>query len=187
MQISTIETERLTMRPFVPGDLDRLADILSSPDVMRYMPGGKPLPREKAEAHITGIQKHWEQHGYGWWAVICNADSQLTGWCGLTYLPELEEVEVAYLFDKPYWGQGVGTEAAHASLRYAFEELQMERIIALAHIENIASQRVMEKNGMTREKELHLWGLDLVQYGISRDAFRPSQKKHALRKSSALA
>lgn len=172
MQIPVIESNRLTMRGFKPDDLDRLASILSDPEVMRYMPGGQPYSRERAEANLKFILRHWEKHGYGWWAVIHNAGARLIGWCGLTYVDELDETEVAYLFDRPYWNQGIGTEAAHASLRYGFEELELDRIIALAHTQNIASQRVMEKNGMVYEQELHLWGLDLVKYAITREAFR---------------
>ena len=180
MQIPTIETERLTMRGFTPDDLDRLAEILSNAQVMHYMPGGQPLSREKAEAKLRFILKHWEEHGFGWWAVIHKAEAQLTGWCGLTYVDELSEIEVAYLFDRPYWGQGIGTEAAHASLRYGFEELNLDRIIALAVPENVGSWRVMEKNGLTFETRLHLWDLDLVKYSIDRDAFQPGDGVYRL-------
>ncbi len=170
MQIPTIKTARLTLRGFAPDDVDRLAAILGDPEVMRYMPGGKPWSREKSEAIWQNILDHWEQYGFGWWAVVCNADAELIGWCGLTYLDELSETEVAYLLDKPYWGRGFATQAARASLNYGFEQRNLDRIIALAHIENGASRRVMEKIGMAYEKEIHLWGLDLAQYGIARDA-----------------
>lgn len=183
MQIPTIETDRLTLRGFVPDDLDRLAAILGDPEVMRYMPGGKPLPRQRAAANLKNILQHWDQRGFGWWAAICNADARLIGWCGLMFVDELAETEVAYLLDRPYWSRGLATEAAHASLRYGFEELQLERIIALAHIKNIASRRVMEKNGMVYDKELHLWDLDLVQYAITRDAFRSGEALYTLRRT----
>jgi RimJ/RimL family protein N-acetyltransferase len=180
MHFPTVETDHLTLRGFVPDDLDRLAVILSDPGVMRYMPGGKPLPRERAEKTLQNILHHWEQRGFGWWAVICHADARLIGWCGLGFVDELAETEVAYLLDSPYWRRGYATEAARASLRYGFEELQLERIIALAHTENIASRRVMEKNGMAYEKELHLWDLDLAQYAITWDAFRPGEAAYTL-------
>jgi RimJ/RimL family protein N-acetyltransferase len=180
MQIPQVETERLILRDFAPDDLDRLAAILGKAEVMRYMPGGEPFSRERAEKAFNNILGHWEQHGFGWWAVICHADAQLIGWCGLTFVGELGETEVAYLLDEPYWGQGYATEGAQASLRYGFEELQLDRIIALAHTENFASQRVMQKNGMLYETKLHLWGLDLVQYAIARDAFQPGEVAYTL-------
>lgn len=180
MQIPIIETDRLALRGFAPDDLNRLAEILSTPEVMRYMPGGKPMSRERAEANLRQILGHWEQHGFGWWAVVYRPDDRLIGWCGLGLVDELGETEVAYLFDQPYWGKGIGTEGAHASLRYGFEELDLHRVIALAHTENIASQRVMQNNGMAYEGELHLWGLDLVQYAIAREAFQPREIVYTL-------
>jgi ribosomal-protein-alanine N-acetyltransferase len=180
MQIPKIKTERLTLRGFAPKDLDRLVAILGTTEVMRYMPGGEPFSRERAQKTFNGIFDHWEQHGFGWWAVVCRADAQLIGWCGLTFVKELDETEVAYLLDEPYWGRGYATEGARASLRYGFEKLQLDRIIALAHTENVASQRVMQKNRMLYETKLHLWGLDLVQYAIARDAFRPGEAAYAL-------
>jgi ribosomal-protein-alanine N-acetyltransferase len=173
MQVPTVETGRLVLRGFVAEDLDPLAQILSDPEVMRYMPGGAPMARERAERTFQSILHHWEERGFGWWAVVYRSDGCLIGWCGLGHVDELDEVEVAYLLDRPYWGQGVATEGARASLKYGFEQLQLERVIALAHVENIASQRVMQKNGMTYEAHLHLWGLDLVKYAVSRAGFRP--------------
>jgi RimJ/RimL family protein N-acetyltransferase len=180
MQTPIIETDRLRLRGFRHDDLDRLAEILRDPDVMRYMPGAKPMPRERAEANLRNIMAHWERHGFGWWAVDYRPDDRLIGWCGLGIVDELDATEVAYLFDSPYWRKGIATEAAHVSLRYGFEELNLEHVIALAHTENIASQRVMKKNGMEFKGELHLWGLDLAQYDIARDQFQPDDTPYAL-------
>jgi ribosomal-protein-alanine N-acetyltransferase len=183
VRIPTIETERLTLREFDPQDVNRLAAILSDPEVMRYMPGGEARSREQSEAAWRSIVVHWERYGFGWWAVVCKADANIIGWCGLAMIdepPETVDVEVAYLLARPYWGRGIATEGAHASLRYGFEELDLDRIIALAFPENVASRRVMEKNGLVYEKVVHLWGLDLVQYAIARDAFRPTGAAYTL-------
>jgi ribosomal-protein-alanine N-acetyltransferase len=180
MPIPVLKTRRLTFRGFEADDLDRLAEILAKPDVMRYMPGGKPLSREKAKKNLDYILGQWDRDGYGWWAVIHNHDDTLIGWCGLGLVNELDEPEVAYLLDAPYWGRGIATEGAAASLRFGFEELELDRIIALAHTDNVGSQRVMQKSGMVYEKNLHLWGLDLVYYAITRDAFRPDDARYRL-------
>jgi ribosomal-protein-alanine N-acetyltransferase len=169
LQPPIIETERLNLRRFAQDDIDRLAEILGDPVVMRYMPGDEPWPREWAERELRNLIEHWGRHGYGRWAVVDRKDEKMIGWCGLAFLPELEETEVAYLLDKDYWNRGYATEAARISLRYGFEEKGLERIIALAFPENAASIRVMEKIGMTYEKMTHVWRLDLVQYEITRD------------------
>jgi RimJ/RimL family protein N-acetyltransferase len=185
LQIPTIETDRLTLRRFVPDDVDSLAALLSDPAVMRYMPARKPLTRKQAEASYRRVFQLWYQHGYGRWAIVCNADSRLIGWCGLEYLPETDETELLYLFDPDYWGRGFATEAAQASLRYGFEELQLDRIVAVASAENVASRRVMEKIGMVYEGRQHVSQCDMVQYAIARDAFRAGEVTYTLRKTRA--
>jgi ribosomal-protein-alanine N-acetyltransferase len=64
--------------------------------------------------------------------------------------------------DKPYWGKGLATEGSHTSLRYGFEIVKLERIVAIAKPENIASRRVMEKVGMKYEKNAHFYNTDVV-------------------------
>jgi RimJ/RimL family protein N-acetyltransferase len=172
-EIPRLDTQRLLMREFGPADLDRLAEMLSNPQVMRFMPGGQPVPRERAAAALHNIGREWQERGYGRWAVVPKVEATLIGWCGLGYVPELDEIEVLYLFDQPYWGRGFATEAAYASLCYGFATLKLERIIALAVPENVASRRVIEKSGMTYERDCHLWDLDLVQYAVAPDAFFP--------------
>jgi len=171
MRPPIVKTVRLTLRGFEPGDIDRLAEILGDPSVMRYMPGSRPWPREWAEKELRNIMEHWGRQGYGRWAVV-HGDGNMIGWCGLGYLPELGETEVAYLLDRGYWNRGYATEAARFSLGFGFDEAGLDRIIALAFPENAASRRVMEKIGMEYEKMTHVWKLDLVQYAISREMFR---------------
>jgi ribosomal-protein-alanine N-acetyltransferase len=178
MLVPTIETERLVLCSFELHDLKELSAILSKQTVMRYMPGGKPFPRERAEKTLRGIIDHWDERGFGWWAVRRRDNPNLIGWCGLTYLEELNETEVAYLFDEPYWSKGLATEAAQASLAYGFNEVGLDTIVALAHIDNIASRRVMEKCGMTYVENLMLWGLELAKYAMVRDQHDACAGKH---------
>lgn len=176
MKPPVVKTDRLILRGFEPEDIDRLAEILGDPLVMRYMPGSKPWPRKWAERELRSIIEHWVQHGYGRWAVVDGEDGNMIGWCGLGFLEELGETEVAYLLDKDYWNRGYATEAARFSLRFGFEEVGLDRIIALAFPENAASRRVMEKIGMVYEKMTHVWNLDLVQYKITSGMFRKAER-----------
>ena len=167
----TLETPRLILRPFVPGDLDHLAEILTDPDVTRYLPGGTPRTYEQSEQILNFIIDHWNQHGFGWWAVTLKATGELIGWCGLKLVETTGETEVLYTFVKAQWGQGYATEAARASLRYGFETLKLDRIIAVAVPENRASRHVMEKLGMKYDGIAFYYNSDLASYSITRQAF----------------
>lgn len=147
--IPTIETKRLRLRPFsIPADNLPLYHLMNGEDVMRYFPGSPTPSMEQVARLLTRKIEHWQQHGYGWWAVQLKIDKTLIGWCGLQYLPETDETEVGYLLGRDYWGRGLATEAARASLDWGFANLSLTTIIGITHPDNKASQRVLEKCGL---------------------------------------
>lgn len=165
-----IETPRMRLRQFTPNDLDDLSCLYSEPDLMRYI--GKGIrTKNETQAALFSIIKHYE-HGFGMWAVISKDDGKLIGRCGLCFLDNTSEVELGYLLDKSYWRRGLATEASHASLKYGFEVVKLDRIVAIAKPENIASRRVMEKVGMKYEKDAYFYNTNVVYYSISRDVYQ---------------
>lgn len=170
MQIPTLTTDRLVLRGFTPQDVEALHDVLSERDVHHYFPRTDPPTREQVEKVIADQLAHWEKHQCGWWAVLLRENGKLIGWCGLQFLPEFDEIEVAYLVGKPYWGQGLATEAARAAVQFGFQSLGLDRIVALASVENGASQRVIQKLGMTLVERLNIWGMDCYRYSLPRRA-----------------
>jgi len=180
MPVPILETERLFLRPFCMDDLDDLVHILSKPEVTRYLAGDGTPSRQHVEKLLGRIQEHWDQKGYGWWAVSLKTDPKAIGWCGLGNLEETGETEVLYMLDTPFWGKGIATEAARASLRYGFEQTDLQRIIALAFPENIASQRVMQKCGMCYEKEAAYFGYNLVCFQILKEDYQPEEFPYQL-------
>ncbi|HOU12380.1 MAG TPA: GNAT family N-acetyltransferase [Anaerolineae bacterium] len=169
MDIPCITTERLVLHAFSEQDVDPLFDILQQPGILRYYPRPDPPPRETVERIATRQLAHWEEHGYGWWAVEFRDDPRLLGWAGLTYLPETGETEVAYLLRQEVWRRGLATEAAKAALRFGFERFAFPFIIGLTHPENIASQRVLEKSGLQFVEKAVYFGMDCYRYVIRRD------------------
>lgn len=169
----TVETTRLYLRMFTPDDLDDLYGILSDPDVMRYVAQGKPVSREETESALHSVIRHWERHSFGRWAVIDKASRKFIGYGGLRML--IDTPEVVYHLAKAYWGRGVATEMAQASLRYGFNEHGFDRIVAIAKPENKASIHVMEKIGMRYEMHAVYFDVDVVQYSISRQDFDKTQ------------
>jgi RimJ/RimL family protein N-acetyltransferase len=150
-----LETERLAMRHFVPEDIDALAALYRDPEVRRYFPEGTLSDAE------TRAELEWYLHGHpdrpelGLWATMLKDSGQFIGRCGLLpwTIDDQEEIEIAYMISKSYWGQGLGTEAARGIRDYAFEQLGLKRLICVIDEQNQASIRVAEKIGMTFEKE----------------------------------
>jgi len=150
-----LETENLILRHLEADDLNDLFRLYSDPDVRRYFPDGTrdlAYTKDELEWFLNGHPDHPE---LGLWATIHRESKRFIGRCGLLpwTIDGRFEVEVAYLLDKAYWGQGLGTEAAQAVLDYGFENLQLPRLICLVERENVASIRVAKKIGMAFERE----------------------------------
>jgi len=150
-----LETKRLLLRHQVISDLDDLWALYCDPEITKYIPDA-PRSREEAQEELE-----WHMHGHpkypdlGLWATIHKETGKFIGRCGLLpwEIDGQKEVEVAYTLARAYKGQGLGTEAGQAILQYGFETLNLSRLICLIDADNIASQKVAEKIGMTFEKE----------------------------------
>jgi [ribosomal protein S5]-alanine N-acetyltransferase len=160
-----IETARLYLRQFTSNDFDDLYAIYSNSEVMKYITQGV-RNREETAADLLDIIADWEKHGFGLWAIVDRETNRLIGEGGLRFLGNTPEVEVGYVLAKAYWGKGLATEIAAASIKYGFEVLQLEKIVAVADPENIASRRVMEKVGMKYQHNFDYCDRELVYYAI---------------------
>ncbi|HSB66930.1 MAG TPA: GNAT family N-acetyltransferase, partial [Anaerolineales bacterium] len=167
-QPATLRTDRLTLRPLDQADARILHRIYQTEGVLRYFPNPIPPALERVERFIREQHSHWEQHGYGNWGILPDGEDDIIGWVGLQFLPELNETEVGFLLDRPYWGKGYATEAALASLKFGFERVTLKYIIALVHPENMASIRVIEKCGIHFVDSLKLWEIELRRYRIEK-------------------
>jgi ribosomal-protein-alanine N-acetyltransferase len=150
-----LETPRLILRQLLPADLDALYALYSDPDVRRYFPEGTLTYDETKEELEWFLNGHPKYPQLGLWATIHKETGQFIGRCGLLpcTIDGQQEVEVAYMLAKAYWGQGLATEAAQAIASYAFEQLGYSRLICLIDRDNAASIQVATKIGMTFEKE----------------------------------
>ena len=164
-----IETPRLILRPFALDDLNALAEMNADADVMRYIGDGQPQTLAQTQMRINAVLDHWRQHGFGLCAVLDKATRVFVGFCGLQHLDNTSEIEVGYLLAKRFWGLGLATEGAKASLRFGFEELRLHRIVAVVQPLNISSQRVLEKSGLRYAKNAHYYDTDVKYYAITRE------------------
>jgi ribosomal-protein-alanine N-acetyltransferase len=166
--IPTLRTDHLTLQALRLEDADVLHRVYQTEGVLEYFPNPNPPPVERVQRFVNAQQVHWETHGYGNWGVLPDGEAEIIGWAGLQYLPELDETEVGFLLDRPFWGRGYATEAALASLKFGFERFELDHIIALVHPGNLASRRVIEKCGMSYIETLSLWGIELYRFRVEK-------------------
>jgi len=167
-----IETLRLTLRPFSQDDLDEFAAINADPEAMRYIGDGKPQSREQTQVRLNGILDHYRQHGFGLFAMVDKTSGEFVGFCGLQHLDNTSEIEVGYRLARKFWGLGLATEAARACLQYGFQELRLDRIVAVIQPGNAQSKSVAAKIGMKYIKNAHFYNANVEYYGITREEFR---------------
>lgn len=145
-----IQTERLILRTIAETDVEGIFALDSDPAVHEFL-GNKPIKTlAQAQEVVAYIRKQYKTHGIGRFAVICKHTEDFIGWSGLKYedgIREYSYYDLGYRLRKQYWGKGIATETAIASLKYGFEALKLEKIAAGADIQNIGSNRVLQKAG----------------------------------------
>jgi ribosomal-protein-alanine N-acetyltransferase len=142
------ETPRLRLRQFTLADAGLLLELNGDPEVLKYLHEPLLEDEEHSREILTNIILPQYKNKLGRWAIYTKESNEFIGWCGLKYRPELDEFDLGYRFMKKYWGHGYATEAAHSTLEYGFNALHIKTITGRAHIQNIASLKVLEKIGM---------------------------------------
>lgn len=146
-------TDRLAFRRMTPGDLDDMAALLGDPVVMRYYP--RVRDRAGARDWIAWNQGLYASEGFGLWIVTLRGSGEFVGDCGLTpqEIDGVTDIEVGYHVRAELHGRGYATEAAAACHAYARDTLGVRRLTAIINPDNIPSQRVAEKIGLTHERD----------------------------------
>jgi len=162
------ETARLTIRPFLPTDTDDLLLIFSDPVAMEHFPGMKD--RGATEKWLETTFRLYERDGFALWAAFLKEDGSFVGAVGLVRqdVEGVDETEIGYLLRRQYWGLGLATEAAEGCREYAFGVLGKTRVISLIGPTNVASQRVAEKVGLRRWRDVVQWNKTLWLYALER-------------------
>ncbi len=148
-----IRTERLILRPWRAEDLEPFAALNADPDVMEFLPGA--LTRTQSDALVRRVERHFAEHGFGFWTVTTIDQQEFVGLTGLAIVgfeaPFTPAVEVGWRLARAQWGNGYATEAATAALEYGFERLGLEEIVSFTVPDNVRSRAVMERLGMTHD------------------------------------
>jgi len=150
-QMKAIQTERLLLRPWRNADIDAFAEMNADTRVMEHFPSTSS--RKQSKNLMAQIRKHFYQHGYGFWAVEVEGGDPFIGFVGLRRLVSFDAhftpaVEIGWRLAHASWRQGYASEAARASLRFAFLELGLDEVVSFTHTSHHRSRAVMERIGM---------------------------------------
>ena len=138
----------------MPSDAEGMFELDSDPLVHRYL-GNSPVKSiEASQTAIENIRQQYVDRGIGRWAAIEKSSGDFIGWSGLKLNTEqefnnkIDFYDIGYRFIPRYWGKGYATESAVASLDYAFNTLNLKTVVGMAEIENLASNRILQKIGL---------------------------------------
>lgn len=165
-----LETARLYLRPLNENDVDAIFALRRDAEFMRFIREPQ-TKRAEAESWINLVSELWESDKIGFCAVIDKNSNEFIGWCGLWKLKETGETEVGYAIAENFQKKGLASEAAEKFLEYGFQQLNLEKIVAVARPENTASRRVMEKIGMNYDGIGRFYDCDLAHYSITRENY----------------
>lgn len=177
----SLETERLRLRQLTHDDAEALVEIFGNPDVLRYLSGGPPCnTREEAIGVIDWMHSWFAAQNGLRWGITLRGEDNVIGTCGFHFWErENRRCDIGYDLIPTYWKRGYITEAAHAMVRWCFENLNLHRIQADCTAGNLGSERVLEKVGFTHEGTWrescfeHGRFVNIKQYGLLRREYLP--------------
>lgn len=160
-----LETPRLIIREHSLADVEPAYQMNLDPEVSRYTGDGGIVSREEMERRIReDVLGDYQKHGYGRWAVDLRETGEFIGFTGFKFLEDVQETDIGFRYVQTVWGKGIATEAGRACMAYGFEEMGLKRIIGWVLPENAGSIRVLEKLGLSFEKEIMEDGMRVLQY-----------------------
>jgi ribosomal-protein-alanine N-acetyltransferase len=152
-----LHTDRLRLRPFLPEDEEGLFLLWNDAQVRRYLWDDQPVAREVVREQIALSQRDFQERGFGLFSLFQKEDpGPIIGFCGLRRIDEGPDVELLYGLLPAFWRQGLATEASRAVLRFGFERAGLPEILAGTDLDNAASQRCLERLGMSEAGLRHV-------------------------------
>ena len=150
-----LETERLFLRRVTDTDVNEILELRSNPETMKYIPRPLLKTAEDALEHIANIDSKIENLEGINWAITLKSDPKLIGIIGHYRIrPENYRAEVGYMLLPQFHGKGIIPEAIKEVVKYGFEEMKLHSIEAIIDPENLASEKVLQKNGFMKEAHL---------------------------------
>ncbi|MGY3038392.1 RimJ/RimL family protein N-acetyltransferase [Bradyrhizobium sp. USDA 4354] len=160
-------TDRLTAERLREDHLADLVALHRDAEVSRYL-GGVRTP-EVTKAYLATNMAHWDQHGFGLW-TLRTKDGAFAGRAGIRHIlvDDVDEVEIAYAFQREFWGQGFASEIATALTDIGLSQLALPSLIGIVNVANGASRRVLERSNYLLGRSTIRHGEDVAIYRIRR-------------------
>lgn len=154
--LPVIETDRLILRKFTIFDAQDMFDYASNKNVSKYVTWPVHQSIDNAKGFIDEIVNNYRKGDFpAPWAIVYKSNNKVIGTVDfVNYNDENKCAEIGYAISEDYWKKGITSEAAKAIMKVGFEQLNLNRIEALCHVDNIGSARVMQKLGMKLEGTL---------------------------------
>ena len=151
------KSERLGFRNWTSEDLEEFAKLNSDEEVMEHFP--KTLSKNEVEIFIDRLEKHFDKNGFTYYATEILETKEFIGMIGLAFQEYKTKftpaIDIGWRLKRNAWGKGYATEGAKRCLEYAFNELDINKIISVCTIHNKKSEKVMKKIGMTKKGEFN--------------------------------
>jgi RimJ/RimL family protein N-acetyltransferase len=155
--MSSIATERLTLKPTTVEDAAFILELLNSPKWLEFIGDRNVKSVPEAEAYIKErMLPQFERLGFTNNVVIRKNDGKKIGACGLYDRDGLDSIDIGFAFLPGFEGQGYGFESASALLQTAFKDYNLNRVIAITSKRNIPSQKLLQKIGLSFERMITL-------------------------------
>ncbi len=152
-RLPRVETQRLILRPLEMADAEAVFAYAKDPEVARYLSWQPHRSIDDARQFISRTLSRYAQGQPASWGLEHKADGRLIGTAGfVNFLPRVSSAEIGYVLSPAYWGQGFASEAVREIIRFGLAELGLERIEARCRVENLASQRLLDRCGMSFER-----------------------------------
>ena len=162
------QTPRLIIREFLPEEQETYLHHFTDEEVCLYLP--KRTTEERINIFQTAIANYANSKLTGIWGMFDKESGEFIGSCLLRpFNGDVKILEVGYSMDKKYWGQGIGTEMTEAMVAHSFADADIDEVAAVTVLENIASQRVLEKAGLERADNFFRDGLELAFFRKARE------------------
>jgi len=189
--LPVLETTRLVLRKMTLDDAGDMFEYARDPEVAKYVTWDAHRTIDDTLAFLRSVHQRYREGKIASWGMEYKLHSRLIGTCGfVSWKPRHNRAEIGYALSRAYWGKGVMTEAVREVIRFGFEQMKLNRIEARCKVQNLSSERVMQKVGMRFEGilrevvfdkgEYH----DLKLYSILKNEYWPGARLDGLASTS---